>query len=96
MVCILLALVLLARVGVGDGLTVSALGLLLCTAGLSQGEARADLWTLAPMTLYVLAAMLSSLAAYGSLFAGFGGVQLDGSLQARLEALRQSLAAATV
>lgn len=75
-VCILLALVLLARVGVGDGLTVSALGLLLCAAGLSQGEARADLWTLAPMTLYVLAAMLSSLAAYGSLFAGFGGVQL--------------------
>lgn len=74
--CPILALVVLIRVGVGNGLIVSALGLLLCAAGLSQSSARADPWLLLPMAVYQLACMASALASSGSISTGFGAVQL--------------------
>ena len=74
--CPILALIVLIRVGVGDGLAVSALGLLLCAAGLSQSSARADPWLLLFMGLYQLGCMASAMVSTGSISTGFGGVQL--------------------
>lgn len=70
--CAVLALFILALSGVGDPVTVSLLGLLLCMAGLTQRSARVDLWTLAPLLVYVLTCLASSLAAYGDITSGYG------------------------
>lgn len=74
--CPILALVVLIRVGVGDGLAVSALGLLLCVAGMSQSSALMDPRLLAYMALYQLGCMASALVSTGSISTGFGAVQL--------------------
>lgn len=70
--CLIPALFILTLTGVGDVLTVSLLGLLLCGTGLTRGGARADLWILIPLLLYDLACLASAFAAYGTLTDGYG------------------------
>lgn len=70
--CLIPALFILTLTGVGDVLTVSLLGLLLCGVGLTRGGGRVDLWVLLPLLLYDLACLASSFAAYGNLTDGYG------------------------
>ena len=62
-VCVVLALFVLALVGVGDMVVVCLLGLLLCLAGMTRQSARVDLWILIPLLVYDLACLASSGAA---------------------------------
>ncbi len=71
-VCIALALFILSLVGVGDMVTVSLLGLLLCMVGLTRRSARVDLWILVPLLVYDLFCLVSSYAAYGNIADGYG------------------------
>ena len=71
-VCVVLALFVLALVGVGDMVVVCLLGLLLCLAGMTRQSARVDLWILIPLLVYDLACLASSGAAYGEVANGYG------------------------
>ena len=73
--CAVLALFILTWCGAGNPAIVCLLGLLLCAEGFTQRSAQADLWVLLPLAGYILAGMLSSLAAYGSVAAGFSAAQ---------------------
>ena len=72
--CLALALVILSLTGVGNVKTASLAGLILCGAGLTRGAARTDLWVLVPLTVYDLAAMASSWAAFGNIVDGYGAM----------------------
>ncbi|MEY8338268.1 O-antigen ligase family protein [Lachnospiraceae bacterium 62-35] len=74
-VCIFLSLFILTLVGVGDVLTVSMLGLLLCAAGFVQQSAQVDLWIFVPLVVYNLASMASSYAIYGNITDGYASIQ---------------------
>lgn len=72
--CLLLALVILTGTGVGNGAAVSALGLLLCGAGMLRPAGEADGWSLLLLAAYGLLGMLSSVRA------GTGGSYGPGAL----------------
>lgn len=71
----LLALAALTVGGVGSPETVGVIGLILCAAGLSLGEARADLWVLGPLAAYIVLGGISSFATYGYFSGGYTATQ---------------------
>lgn len=71
----LLALAALTVGGVGSPETVGIIGLILCAAGLSLGEARADLWVLGPLAAYIVLGGISSFATYGYFSGGYTATQ---------------------
>lgn len=75
-ICLLLGLFTLSLVGVGDARTVSALGLILCAAGLIQPVCRADPWVLLPLLAYQLVSTLTSLRTLGTAAEGHAPYQL--------------------
>lgn len=74
--CLFLTLFILTWVGVGDIVIVSMLGLLLCVAGLAQGDTQTDLWVLVPLLFYNLFSMASSYVTYGNLADGYASIQM--------------------
>lgn len=72
---LLLALVILSRVGVGNAKIVSLLGLLLCSAGLLQSSVRVDLWTFVPLIVYNAVSTISFYVTYKSMTDGYGSTQ---------------------
>lgn len=70
--CLALALVILALIGVGDVRVAGMTGILLCVAGITRGAARVDLRILLPLILYDLAAMAASYVSYGNIVDGYG------------------------
>lgn len=75
-VCLIFALPILTLLGVGDTLTVSMLGLLLCAVGFMQRSAKVDLWIFVPLVVYNLINMASAYAVYGTIFYGYAPTQL--------------------
>ena len=72
--CLALALVILSLIGVGDVRVTSLAGVLLCGVGVTQDSVKVDLWTLLPLIIYDLAAMVSSYMAYGNIVDGYGSM----------------------
>lgn len=71
----LLALAALTVGGVGSPEAVGIIGLILCAAGLSLGEARADLWVLGPLAAYIVLGGISSYVTYGYFSGGYTATQ---------------------
>lgn len=71
----LLALAALTVGGVGSPEAVGVIGLILCAAGLSLGQARADLWVLGPLAAYIVLGGMSSFATYGYFSGGYTATQ---------------------
>ena len=72
--CLALALVILSLIGVGDVRVTSLAGVLLCGVGVTQDSVKVDLWTLLPLIIYDLAAMVYSYMAYGNIVDGYGAM----------------------
>lgn len=75
LVIMLLALAALTMGGVGSPDAVGITGLVLCAAGLSQREAKADLWVLGPLAAYLLLGGVSSYITYGHFAGGYTATQ---------------------
>lgn len=71
----LLAVAALTVGGVGSPEAVGTTGLILCAAGLSQKEARADLRVLGPLAAYLLLGGISSYMTYGYFTGGYTATQ---------------------
>lgn len=74
--CLLAGLFTLSLAGVGDTRTVSALGLILCAAGLLQSHIQVDPAVLLPLLAYQLISTLSSLHVLGTFAEGHAPYQL--------------------
>lgn len=74
--CLFLSLVILTWTGVGNPAAAGMLGLLLCAAGCTLPEARADLRFLIPLVLYNLFSLAASLAAYRNTVDGYASTQM--------------------
>lgn len=68
---LILALAALTLGGVGSPVSVGGVGALLCVSGCLQRKARADLWAVLPMGMYLLLGLLSTYRVYGTLAEGY-------------------------
>ena len=78
--CLFLSLVILTWTGVGNPAAAGMLGLLLCAAGCTLPEARADLRFLIPLVLYNLFSLAASLAAYRNTVDGYASTSFPCSI----------------
>lgn len=75
LVIMLLALAALTVGGVGSPEAVGMTGLILCAAGLLQGDAKVDLWILGPLAGYLLLGGISCYIRYGNFVKSYTATQ---------------------
>lgn len=75
-ICLFFALIILTLAGVGNVVSVSLLGVLLCLAGVVQGGVTVDLWVLIPLILYNLFSCISSYLTFGNTVEGYAATQM--------------------